>query len=68
MQGSPPDDNRLAPTDQELDRALIQLTYLVHDLARIDSVAQYFVSVALSVLRDRRSASTGGKDEGSGPQ
>ena len=68
MQGSPPDDNRLARTDHELDRALIQLTYLVHDLAQIDSVAQHFVSMALSDLRDRRSASAGGKDEGSGPQ
>jgi hypothetical protein len=50
-------DARLLPADQEIDRALIQLTYLFHDLARIDPVAQYFVAMAASVLTDKRTAS-----------
>ncbi|SDR21141.1 hypothetical protein SAMN05444161_2117 [Rhizobiales bacterium GAS191] len=56
---TPHGDPRLLPADQEIDRALIQLTYLFHDLARIDPVAQYFVAMATSVLADKRAASPG---------
>jgi hypothetical protein len=69
MQRITPDtDARLLPADQEIDRALIQLTYLFHDLARIDPVAQYFVAMAVSLLTDKRSASPGDAKEPSSLQ
>jgi len=43
------------PPDEPIDRALVELNYLFHDLATIDPLAQYFVAMARSVLEDRRS-------------
>jgi hypothetical protein len=48
--------DRNISADPRIDQALVQLTYLFHDLAAIDPLAQYFVALAKSVLTEKRPA------------